>query len=207
MKPEEEVRRRQVRRLLLALSRLRQGRGRQSRHQRGASQYRASHLPAFSGRYDGLQDCQGTGRTAYLDGHGQGDMEREDHPGCPHEREIHGMRENPEDLHAGLPHQESRQELRTSAELLRGTEPSRYHRPAVFEMVQQEMERRTREGRSYSGVSIFSGKIRCGECGGSFGAKVWHSTDKYRRTTDRAYGSVRQPALGEYGGVRHSGRG
>ena len=53
--------------------------------------------------------------------------------------------------------------------------------PAVFEMVQCEMERRTREGGRYSGVSIFSGKIRCGECGGSFGSKVWHSTDKYRR--------------------------
>ena len=62
--------------------------------------------------------------------------------------------------------------------------------PAVFEMVQREMERRTREGGRYSGVSIFSGKIRCGECGGSFGAKVWHSTDKYRRTTDRACGRV-----------------
>ena len=53
--------------------------------------------------------------------------------------------------------------------------------PAVFEMVQREMERRTREGGRYSGVSIFSGKIRCGACGGSFGAKVWHSTDQYRR--------------------------
>ena len=57
--------------------------------------------------------------------------------------------------------------------------------PAVFEMVQRERERRTREGGRYSGVSIFSGKIRCGECGGSFGAKVWHSTDKYRRTIYR----------------------
>ena len=57
--------------------------------------------------------------------------------------------------------------------------------PAVFEMVQREMERRTREGGRYSGVSIFSGKIRCGECGGYFGAKVWHSTDKYRRTVYR----------------------
>ena len=57
--------------------------------------------------------------------------------------------------------------------------------PAVFEMVQREMERRTREGGRYSGVSIFSGKIRCGECGGSFGAKVWHSADKYRRTIYR----------------------
>ena len=57
--------------------------------------------------------------------------------------------------------------------------------PAVFEMVQREMERRTREGGRYSGVSIFSGKIRCGACCGSFGAKVWHSTDKYRRTIYR----------------------
>ena len=53
--------------------------------------------------------------------------------------------------------------------------------PAVFEMVQREMERRTRKDGRYSGVSIFSGKIKCGECGGYFGAKVWHSTDKYRR--------------------------
>ena len=57
--------------------------------------------------------------------------------------------------------------------------------PAVFEMVQREMERRTREGGRYSGVSIFSGKIRCGECGGYFGTKVWHSTDKYRRVIYR----------------------
>lgn len=57
--------------------------------------------------------------------------------------------------------------------------------PAVFEMVQREMERRTREGGRYSGVSIFSGKIRCGECGGFFGAKIRHSTDKYRRTIYR----------------------
>ena len=57
--------------------------------------------------------------------------------------------------------------------------------PVVFEMVQREMERRTREGGRYSGVSIFSGRIRCGECGSYFGAKVWHSTDKYRRTVYR----------------------
>ena len=35
--------------------------------------------------------------------------------------------------------------------------------PAVFEMVQREMERRSRECRRYSGVSIFSGKIKCGD--------------------------------------------
>lgn len=33
----------------------------------------------------------------------------------------------------------------------------------------------------YSGVSMFSSKIKCGECGCWYGSKVWHSTDKYRR--------------------------
>ena len=38
--------------------------------------------------------------------------------------------------------------------------------PAVFDMVQQEMERRKTGTSRYSGVSIFSSKIKCGECGG-----------------------------------------
>lgn len=32
-----------------------------------------------------------------------------------------------------------------------------------------------------SSVSIFSSKIRCGDCGGFYGSKVWHSNDKYRK--------------------------
>jgi hypothetical protein len=39
---------------------------------------------------------------------------------------------------------------------------------------------RSRE-RHFSGATIFSTRIRCGECGGWFGSKVWHSTDQYRR--------------------------
>lgn len=53
--------------------------------------------------------------------------------------------------------------------------------PATFEMVQNEIARRKQDGGRYSGVSIFASKIKCGECGGWFGAKVWHSNDKYRR--------------------------
>ena len=57
--------------------------------------------------------------------------------------------------------------------------------PKIFDWVQEEIKRR-REGRKrYSGVSIFSSKIKCGQCGGWYGAKVWHSTDKYRRTIYR----------------------
>ena len=33
----------------------------------------------------------------------------------------------------------------------------------------------------HSEATIFSGKIRCGCCGGWYGSKVWHSNDKYRR--------------------------
>lgn len=41
-------------------------------------------------------------------------------------------------------------------------------------------EERARDPK-HSGATIFSGKIRCGCCGGWYGSKVWHSNDKYRR--------------------------
>lgn len=52
--------------------------------------------------------------------------------------------------------------------------------PKVFDLVQAELERRKRtKGSRYSGVSIFSNKIKCGDCGSWYGSKVWHSTDQY----------------------------
>ena len=54
--------------------------------------------------------------------------------------------------------------------------------PETFELVQAEVERRKINKGRYSGVSIFSSKIKCGECGSFYGSKVWHSNDKYRRT-------------------------
>ena len=57
--------------------------------------------------------------------------------------------------------------------------------PVVFDMVQQELERRNRGSSRYSGVSIFSSKVKCGQCGCWYGAKVWHSTDKYRKVIYR----------------------
>ena len=53
--------------------------------------------------------------------------------------------------------------------------------PAVFEMVQRELERRQPGHNRHSGVHMFSGKIKCGECGSWYGSKVWHSNSKYRR--------------------------
>ena len=57
--------------------------------------------------------------------------------------------------------------------------------PEVFDWVQKEIRRRLEGEKRYSGVSVFSSRIKCGQCGGWYGAKVWHSTDKYRRTVYR----------------------
>ena len=67
--------------------------------------------------------------------------------------------------------------------------------PAQFDFVQAELARREQNGR-YSGVSIFSNKIKCGCCGGWYGSKVWHSTDKYRKVIyrcNRKYGKDTPP--------------
>jgi site-specific DNA recombinase len=51
--------------------------------------------------------------------------------------------------------------------------------------VQQEFQRRKNVGGRYSGVDIFASRIRCGECGAYYGAKVWHSNSKYRKVIYR----------------------
>ena len=52
--------------------------------------------------------------------------------------------------------------------------------PAIFDRVQDMIRERSMK-KGYSGVSIFSSRIKCGCCGAWYGSKVWHSTDKYRR--------------------------
>ena len=56
--------------------------------------------------------------------------------------------------------------------------------PDLFDFVQTEIKARE-NGSKHSSVSIFANKIKCGCCGGWYGAKVWHSTDKYRRVIYR----------------------
>ena len=51
--------------------------------------------------------------------------------------------------------------------------------PEEFEAVQEEMARRKKLGRAYSDKAFHS-KIICGDCGGFYGRKVWHSTDAYK---------------------------
>ena len=51
----------------------------------------------------------------------------------------------------------------------------------LFDIVQMEIEKRRSFRRIPYSSDIFSGKIRCGECGHNYGAKIMHSNDKYRR--------------------------
>ena len=57
--------------------------------------------------------------------------------------------------------------------------------PETFDLVQAELAKRVKGRTRHSGVSIFSGKIKCADCGGWYGSKVWNSKDKYRRTIYR----------------------
>ena len=53
-----------------------------------------------------------------------------------------------------------------------------------FDQVQAEILRR-KGMQKYSGVGYFSSIIKCAECGSWYGAKVWHSNDKYRKVIYR----------------------
>jgi hypothetical protein len=53
--------------------------------------------------------------------------------------------------------------------------------PLEFDLVQAEFARRKELGLRYSGCGVFASHIVCGDCGGFYGPKVWHSNSKYRR--------------------------
>ena len=52
--------------------------------------------------------------------------------------------------------------------------------PVEWEAVQDEIKRRKSIGRAYSGTSVLSAKLVCGDCGEWYGRKTWHSSDKYK---------------------------
>ena len=72
--------------------------------------------------------------------------------------------------------------------------------PDLFDFVQTEIKARENGGK-HSGVSIFANKIKCGCCDGWYGAKVWHSTDKYRRAIYRC--NKKYAKKGKPCGTRH----
>ena len=60
----------------------------------------------------------------------------------------------------------------------------------VFETVQCKM-RGIDPKKGIANIHPFSGKMWCSECGDVFGSKVWHSTDKYRKTVWRCNGKYK----------------
>lgn len=52
--------------------------------------------------------------------------------------------------------------------------------PETFDLVQSEVKRRKPLRRQLNSNNPFAAKVICGECGGFYGSKVWHSTGKYR---------------------------
>lgn len=52
----------------------------------------------------------------------------------------------------------------------------------IYELVQLEFEKRKKSKHYKTTANCFSGMIFCGDCGGLYGSKVWHSNSKYRRT-------------------------
>lgn len=63
--------------------------------------------------------------------------------------------------------------------------------PAVFDLVQAEIARRSGSSSRHSGVSMYSSKIKCGECGGNYGQKIFHSNSKYRKVVFKCNNSVK----------------
>ena len=51
----------------------------------------------------------------------------------------------------------------------------------VFDLTQYELQRRRGLSNPYNSHDIFSSRIICGECGCTYGRKVWNSNNKYRR--------------------------
>lgn len=64
-------------------------------------------------------------------------------------------------------------------------------KPEVFDLVQQELVSRLSGQGRYSGVDRFSAKIKCGQCGGWYGPKVWHSNTQYRRVVYQCNGKFK----------------
>ena len=56
---------------------------------------------------------------------------------------------------------------------------------ATWDMVQLEIKRRKDLGRSYSAVDEFASRLICGDCGGIYGKKIWHSNNQYANSVFR----------------------
>ncbi len=53
--------------------------------------------------------------------------------------------------------------------------------PWLFDYVQERLKERMETENKYSGTSVYSGMIICGNCGNFYSPKIEHSNDEYRR--------------------------
>ena len=115
----------------------------------------------------------------------QGRVEPTDSAPDAFKREVQGRCSFAEGVHGGLPAEKDEEERGRGPAILCGGNHEAIISPAVFDMAQAELAKRTKDGTRYSGVSIFSNKIKYADCGGWYGSKVWHSTDRYRKVIYR----------------------
>ena len=52
--------------------------------------------------------------------------------------------------------------------------------PEEWDCVQYEIARRGKLGATFSSTDLFLSRVKCGQCGGIYGRKVWHSNSPYR---------------------------
>ena len=67
--------------------------------------------------------------------------------------------------------------------------------PEKFDAVQVEMQRRKANPHRFYTPHCFSGYIFCEDCGGLYGSKTWHSTDRYKKVVWQCNAKYRHEKL------------
>ena len=98
----------------------------------------------------------------------------------PHQRKVQGRRALAEEIHGGFPHQKAKGQRGRSAAVLCDEQPSGHYRTGAFRPRTIRAENPQDGWRFTSCLHPFSGRIICGECGGIYGSKVWHSNTENR---------------------------
>ena len=86
-------------------------------------------------------------------------------------------------VHGGLPHQKAKEKRRRGTTVLCGEQPPRpSSTPPSGSWCSESWSAGKPSDAVTAATASFPPGWSAGDCGGYFGSKVWHSTDKYRRT-------------------------
>ena len=98
----------------------------------------------------------------------------------PYQRKVQRRRALAEEIHGGFPHQKAKGQRRRGAAVLCDEQPSGHYRTGAFRPRTIRAEN-PQDGWAFTScLHPFSGRIICGECGGIYGSKVWHSNTENR---------------------------